>query len=96
MRIEVIGKEIRSFKDTDASADAGHEVRKEFIILHCVHDPSRKDKTNVNGRQVLNIRVYSGNGLFDDCKSLDVPCVLNAELNRTAKGTYLDDFDLIE
>ena len=44
----------------------------------------------------MNVRVYSGNGLFDDCKSLDVPCVLNAELNRTAKGTYLDDFDLIE
>lgn len=95
MKLEVIGREIRQYKDADASEEAGREVKKDMIILNCVHDPSRKDANVVTGRQCVIIRIYPNNGLFNDIKALDVPCEINAELSRYKGNVYIDDFDLI-
>lgn len=96
MKFDVIGREIRQFKDYDASDAAGREVKKDFIILHCVNDPARKDRNVVEGRQVQSFRVYPNNGLFADVKALDIPCVINAEVSRYKNTSYIDDFELIE
>ena len=96
MKFDVVGRETRQFKDDVASDEAGHIVKKEFIILHCVNDPARKDRNVVEGRQVQSFRVYPDNGLFSDIKALDIPCVINAEVSRINNASYLDDFELIE
>lgn len=96
MKFDVIGREIRTYKDADASVDEGREVRREFVVLHCVNDPARKDKDNVTGRQVQSFSFFPGNGLLSDVKALDIPCVINAEVSRNGKYVNLDDFELIE
>lgn len=95
MLFDVIGREIRQFKDDDATEKAGREVKKDFIILHCCNDPARKDRNSVTGRQVLQFRVYPNNGLFDDIKALDIPCVINADVSRYKNNAYIDDFELV-
>ena len=95
MKLEVIGREVRMYKDAAASEEAGKDVKKELIVLHCVNDPVRKDKDNVTGRQVQSFSFFPGNGLLSDVKALDIPCVINAEVSRNGKYTNIDDFDLI-
>lgn len=96
MILDVIGREIRQFKDAAASDEAGRDVKKDFIILHCVNDPARKDQNVVVGRQVQQFRIYPNNGLYDDIKALDLPCRINADISRYKNSSYIDDFDLIE
>ena len=96
MIYEVIGREVRTFKDADASADAGKDIRKEFTVLHCVNEPARKDKENVTGRQVQSFSFFPGNGLLSDVNQLPIPCLINADVSRNNKYTNMDDFEVIK
>lgn len=87
MIIEVVGREFRrSVKDG--------EVR-EYTVLHCQHDPARKDKEAVTGKQVFTSSFFPGNGLKSDIDKIPVPCMLNADISRNKGYVNIDDFEVI-
>lgn len=90
MRLEVIGREIRSYVDKETKEE------KERVALYCVGDPSRKDKGTVTGRITFEFSLYKGNGLLPDVKALDIPCVINADISRNGRFLNLEDFELVE
>lgn len=95
MIIEVIGREVRTVVDKDASAEKGFRVMKSFTVLHCVNEPKKIDANNVTGKQVFSMSFFESNGLKSEIEALPIPCTLDADISRNNKYVNLDDFTVI-
>lgn len=95
MIIEVIGREVRSITDKEASAEKGFRVTKSLTVLHCVNDPKKIDANNVTGKQVFSMSFFDGNGLKSEIEALPIPCTLDADISRNKQYNNLEDFTVI-
>lgn len=95
MIFDVIGREVRTVTDKDATEKKGFRVTKSFTVLHCVNDPRKIDANNVTGRQVFSMSFFEGNGLKSEIEALPIPCTLDADISRNKQYVNLEDFTVI-
>lgn len=95
MIFHVVGREIREFKDADASERVGYTVKVKFTVLHCVNDPKRVDEDRVEGQQVQSFSFYPQNGLMKIANDLPIPCIIKGDVSRNGIYVNLDDIEIV-
>lgn len=96
MVFTVVGREIREFKDDDASDREGRPVKVKFTVLHCVNDPKRIDAERVEGQQVQSFSFYPQNGLMKIANELPIPCIIKGDVSRNGRYVNLDDIEVVD